>query len=82
MTECATPITFFVKTVIQHYLYILKSDANCAVKATSQAIILRCFKMLEDTASDAQNNCYEMRMRLEAANEILSRLVKSTNKPH
>ncbi len=32
-------LPFFVKTVIQHYKHILKSDSNGADKAASQSII-------------------------------------------
>ncbi len=55
-----------MKTVIQHYEHILKSDSNFADKATSQAILVqRWFKKPEDTRNDAQNAFLQRRMRLE-----------------
>ncbi len=64
-------LPIFVKTVIQHYSHILKSDSNFADKATSQAIILRWFKKPEDTASDAPNNFLQRPMRLEVVDESM-----------
>ncbi len=58
-------LSIFVKTVIQHYKHILKSDSNFANKATSQAIINRWLKKPGDTASDATNNFLQRHMRLE-----------------
>ncbi len=71
MTQSASSITFFVKTVIQHYKHILKPDSNFADKATSQAIIKRWFKKPEDAASDASNIFLQRRMRLEVVDELV-----------
>ncbi len=62
-------LPIFVKTVIQHYKPILKSDSNFADKAKNQAIISQWFKKPEDTGSDAQNKFSQRRMRLEVVDE-------------
>ncbi len=64
-------LPIFVKTVIQHYQHILKSDSNFADKATSQAIIYRWFKKSEDTVSDALNIFLQRRMKLEFVDELM-----------
>ncbi len=58
-------LPIFVKTVIQHYKHILKSDSNLTDKAK------RLFKKLEDTGSDAPNNFLQRRMRLEVVDELV-----------
>ncbi len=65
------PLPVFVKTVIQHYKHIFKSDSNFANKATGQAIIKRWFKKPEDTASNATNNFSQRRMQLEVVDELV-----------
>ncbi len=64
-------LPILLKTVIQHYKHILKSDSNFAEKATSQAIIKRWFKKTEDTGSDAPNKFLQRRMRLEVVDELV-----------
>ncbi len=71
MTQSASSITFFVKTVIHHYKHILKPDSNFADKATIQAIIKRWFKEPEDTGSDALSRFLQRRMRLEVVDELV-----------
>ncbi len=60
-----------MKTCIQYFNHILKSDSNFADKATSKTIIKRWFKKLEDTASEAPNKILQRSMELEAADELV-----------
>ncbi len=50
---------------------ILKSNSHFADKATSQAIILRLFKKLEDKASDAPNKFLQRHIKLEVIDELV-----------
>ncbi len=60
-----------VRSVIQHYYHSLKFDSHFVDKATSQAIIKRWFKKVEDTGSDAPNKVLQRRMRLEVVGELV-----------
>ncbi len=64
-------LPIYMKTVIQHYNHILKSDSNFADKATSQTIIKRWFKKPEYTGSDAQNTFLQRRLRFEVVDELV-----------
>ncbi len=50
---------------------ISKSNSHFADKATSQAIILRLFKKLEDKAIDAPSKSLQRHIRLEVVDELV-----------